>query len=159
VETPDATESHPRRNQGSQAGAGATVNWEVTVEANRPFYVFNHAIYEFDEDDHEFPGSYPPRVIPLSGPIVVIGRRHRRPGAAYPEIDLREAPEDRLVSHMHAILDLQPDGTCTLTDRESANGTFINASTTPTRRDVPIQLSDGDRIYVGGWTRILLRAR
>src|SRR5262249_44271881 len=97
VTTPDPAASPARRKQGSQASAASDVHWEVTVEASRPFYVFIHAIYEFDEDDHEFPGSYPPRVIPLSGPIAVIGRRHRQ-RATHPEIDLREDPEDRLVS-------------------------------------------------------------
>jgi pSer/pThr/pTyr-binding forkhead associated (FHA) protein len=132
------------------------LTWEAIVEANRAFYIFNHAIFDFDEGEFPFPGSYSPRVIPLTKTTTMIGRRGRDQ-SSHPDIDLREAPEDRLVSHEHAVLELQADGLYSVTDR-STNGTFVNADTKPAKQGVPIRINDGDRIYVGAWTRILFRA-
>jgi len=143
---------------GAVAPVDTEVEWEAVVEANRAFYVFNHAIYDFDGEEYEFPASVPPRVVALIGPTVTIGRSRVSP-ATHPDIDLRAGLEDRLVSHEHAVVELRADGTCVLTDPHSTNGTFVNDATKDLKRGTPIEVHDGDRIYVGAWTRILLRVR
>jgi hypothetical protein len=158
LQAPSSSGSRREQPDDSGAGHGATTAWKAIVEANRAFYVFNHAFYEFADHEHQFPGEYPARVIALSKPTIEIGRSSKQ-RQIQPDIDLREPPpEDQLVSHRHAILELQSDGSYTLTDNRSANGTFLNAETKPIPPGVPVRIKDGDRIYVGAWTRIRFRA-
>ena len=103
-----------------------------------------------------FPAYCPERHFPLNGGQVRIGRRSRSRGI-FPEIDLSGPPEDPGISHLHAVLVAQPDGSWTLIDPGSANGTKINDATDPIATNVPVPLTDGDRIYIGAWTVIQLR--
>ena len=69
----------------------------------------------------------------------------RDPGAAIPL-------DDGHASRQHARLDCGPDGTWTVTDLDSANGTWVNA-----RRVQGTQgLASGDRVRIGDST-ILVR--
>jgi pSer/pThr/pTyr-binding forkhead associated (FHA) protein len=73
-----------------------------------------------------------------------------------PEIDLSAPPEDPGVSHLHAVLLAQPDGTWNLVDPGSTNGTTVNGGTEPIPVNAPLPMADGDRIHVGAWTTITL---
>ncbi len=73
-----------------------------------------------------------------------------------PEIDLGAPPEDPGVSHLHAVLLAQPDGTWNLVDPGSTNGTTVNGGSEPIPVNVPKPMADGDRIHVGAWTTITL---
>lgn len=75
-----------------------------------------------------------------------------------PFIDLSGPFEDPGVSRVHAVLTRQSDGSYTLLDPGSTNGTFLNNMEEPIRQLVPVALKAGDRIYLGAWTRIQLRA-
>ena len=83
----------------------------------------------------------------------------RRPG----QIDFRFQPAttttttDPGVSHLHAVLLLQPDGNWAVVDPGSTNGTTLNDDPEPVKTDVPIPVRDGDRIHVGAWTTITVR--
>lgn len=101
-----------------------------------------------------FPPYCPEWSVPLSGAQMRIGRRSRSRGLD-PEIDLTGPPQDPGVSHLHAVLLAQPDGTWTLVDPGSANGTKVNGA--PVRVNVPVPVTGGDRIHVGAWTVITLR--
>jgi predicted component of type VI protein secretion system len=74
-----------------------------------------------------------------------------------PDIDLLGPPEDPGVSHLHALLIAQSDGSWSIVDLDSANGSLVNDDTNPLRPNVPRALADGDRVYIGAWTRITLR--
>jgi hypothetical protein len=74
-----------------------------------------------------------------------------------PEIDLSGNPEDPGVSHLHAVLLAQPDGTWALFDPGSANGTKINSGADPIAPNVTVPVHDGDRIFLGAWTVITIR--
>ncbi|WP_338086976.1 FHA domain-containing protein [Nocardiopsis alba] len=51
----------------------------------------------------------------------------------------------------------RPGGTWALIDPGSTNGTTINGTADPIGRDVAVPLNDGDRIYLGAWTVIILQ--
>jgi pSer/pThr/pTyr-binding forkhead associated (FHA) protein len=88
---------------------------------------------------------------------VQIGRRSVSRGID-PEIDLSVPPEDPGVSRLHAVLLAQPDGSWTLVDVGSANGTTLNDDLDPIPVNVPVPVKDGDRVHVGAWTTITLKS-
>ncbi len=105
-----------------------------------------------------FPATVVTRVLALRGSRSLIGRQSRSRGY-YPDVDLSVTPEDRGVSRTHAMLDHPPDGTLTITDLGSSNGTYLDDELAPLARGVAVPLRDGSRIYVGSWTRITVRRR
>ena len=80
-----------------------------------------------------------------------IGRRSAVRGLE-PEIDLADPPADPGISRLHAVLIAGPDGSWSVLDPGSANGTLLNG------REIAvgelIRLRDGDRINLGVWTVI-----
>lgn len=102
------------------------------------------------------PAYSPEQHLPLSGGQVTIGRRRASTGES-PDIDLSVPPEDPGVSHQHAVLVQQPDGSWAVVDQNSTNGTTINGGEEPIQPYVPIPLADGDRVHVGAWTTITVR--
>lgn len=99
------------------------------------------------------PPGYRPRKIKLEGPQVRIGR-HSPARGGYPEIDLASPPVDPGISHLHAILQAQPDGSWRLVDPGSANGTFLNDNPEPLAINEAVPVDVGDRILLGAWTVI-----
>ena len=102
-----------------------------------------------------FPDYCPERRFRLAGPEMRIGRRSASQGLE-PEIDLTGPPTDPGVSRMHAALIAEPDGSWTLLDPGSENGTLVNG--TEIAAGVRVPLHDGDRIHLGAWTAITIRA-
>jgi len=104
-----------------------------------------------------FPESVSHRVFELAEAVIEIGRESARRGAA-PQIDLSEDPEDTAISHRHALLIRQDDGTYAVLDPGSTNGTSVNHDPKPIRVHTPVPLSDGDEVHIGAWTTITIRA-
>ncbi len=104
-----------------------------------------------------FPDAYVERRFALTTSEARIGRSHGRqqPGSEL-AINFAGAPEDPAISHLHAVLERQADGSYTVRDLGSANGTTINDDPTPVS-DVAAALSDGDRVHIGAWTTITVR--
>jgi hypothetical protein len=102
----------------------------------------------------EFPGYCRERWFRLSGQEMRIGRRSGSRGLE-PEIDLTGPSADPGVSHLHAVLMAEPDGSWVVLDPGSANGTMVNGGEIPGGVRVP--LHDGDRICVGAWTVLTIR--
>jgi len=98
------------------------------------------------------PVNQPPMTLRLEKESNLIGRTSEA-RLIYPEISL---DLDDAVSRRHAILNLQPDGTLTLRDIDSANGTKLNKVILKPMVDVPLQ--DGDEFTLGHWTRIAIKA-
>lgn len=98
-----------------------------------------------------------PEVVPLPGSSALIGRTSRSRNI-HPDID---CALDSGVSRRHA--QVTSDGTrWWIEDLESANGTFLGSSagplpTTPIGRG-RVEFAPDQRIYLGGWTRIVVRA-
>jgi hypothetical protein len=131
--------------------AATRIRWEAVVTADRAYYE------SLDTGGVEFPSSYAPRRFPLDGDEILIGRRSAGRGIE-PSIDLGGDPRDDAVSHRHAMLRLQADGTYAVVDLGSANGTFVDGSTEPIATDEEIRLRDGSRVHIGAWTMITICA-
>jgi len=129
-----------------EGGAG----WVLAVEADRAYFE-RHAGSGID-----FPAYYPPRRFSLEAEEVAIGRTSASRGTE-PQIDLAGSPGDPGVSHLHAVLLRQPDGTYMLLDPGSSNGTTLNDDPSPIAAGVPVALADGDRIHLGAWTTLTVK--
>ena len=92
------------------------------------------------------PEDLVPVVFPLSAAASLIGRRSE-PRAIFPEIPVQH---DDAVSHRHALLQLTPEGTLTVRDIGSANGTRLNGTDLKPMTDYP--LKDGDVLAFGHWS-------
>src|SRR5690606_13121119 len=128
--------------------------WEAVTAADRAYYEQVIAQGGPDAAEMAFPPYCPERSFPLVGEQVRIGRS-RRGRDLVPEIDLAGPPADPGVSGLHAVLLAQPDGTWTLVDVGSANGTLVNGK--PLTVNVPVPIRAGDRIHLGAWTVITIR--
>jgi hypothetical protein len=130
-------------------------SWTATVVADRAYYNTVMSAGGPDADSITFPSFCPERYFPLRAKEITIGRRSTSRGT-HPDIDLTGPPEDPGVSHLHAVLRLDPDGTLTVEDIGSSNGTTLNDNKTlPPHTRHP--LTDGDRIHLGAWTTITVQ--
>jgi len=133
------------------APAGAA--WTAVVTADRAYYDSVRAAGGPDADAIVFPAYCPERRFRLSGAEVRVGRRSVSRGID-PEIDLTGPPADPGVSRLHALLVAEPDGTWSVVDPGSENGTLLNGNDIPANQAVP--LHDGDRINLGAWTALTI---
>jgi hypothetical protein len=113
--------------------------------------------YRTQEVDDPCPSPGLPLIIPLRSRSVLMGRVSQSRNT-HPEIDLSSDPG---VSRRHA--QLTTDGTrWFVEDLGSSNGTFVGAAAGPLPDD-PIavgpktELDDDDRLYVGAWSRVVVR--
>lgn len=95
------------------------------------------------------PPDLPPRMMALDQPISYLLGRTSQARAISPEISL---DIDDAISHRHAIFTVQSDGSLTLRDIGSANGTMVNGVDLKPMTD--LSLKPGDSITVGHWTCI-----
>ncbi len=102
-----------------------------------------------DSASLRFPAYCPERRFALTGPQMRIGRRSASRGLE-PEIDLTGPPVDPGISHLHAVLIAQADGTWSVLDPGSSNGTQVNGADIAC--GVPVPLRAGDRVCLGAWT-------
>jgi hypothetical protein len=135
-------------------GTGAAV-WTAVVTADRAYFDSVIAVGGPEAAGLEFPAYCPERRFRLQGPEMRIGRRSVSRGLD-PEIDLTGPPADPGVSHLHAVLIAENDGGWTVFDPGSANGTQVNGGEIAAGSRV--RLRDGDRVCVGAWTVLTIRA-
>jgi FHA domain len=113
--------------------------------------------YEAQQSPDPMPSPGLPVVVPLRTKSILIGRISRSRNI-YPQIDCES---DTSVSRRQT--QLTTDGTrWWVEDLDSANGTFVAQATGPLPSDpIPVgvkhELAADDRIYVGAWTRIVIR--
>jgi FHA domain len=143
----------PVQGPGTQPPPGAPVppaaEWTAVVSADRAYYDSVQAAGGPDAAGIAFPAYCPQRRFRLAGNEVRIGR-HSSSSGIDPEIDLSVPPADPGVSRLHAVLLKAPDGTWSVIDPGSANGTAVNGSEIPQGQAVPLR--DGDRVHLGAWT-------
>lgn len=129
--------------------------WVAVVEADRAMWQSMQT--ENPDAAVAFPGETPGQPIELVGDTVLIGRRSDQ-GAVFPDIDLGStAHHDPGVSRKHATLHRQADGTWSVRDEGSTNGTRVNDGADPIPAGQLVPLADGDKLYVGAFTRITVR--
>ena len=115
------------------------------------------AWYEAQESPDAMPSPGLPEVVALRSPSNLIGRVSQSRNI-HPEID---CGADSGVSRRQT--QLTTDGTrWWVEDLESANGTFVGPASGALPSDpIPVgskhELAGDDRIYVGAWTRIVVR--
>lgn len=145
--TPPSPGAEPAGTTPAQEGP---VRWVAEVWVDPDW----HAVQEVGEP---CPSPGMPAVIPLRGTAQLIGRRSVS-RHIHPQID---CGADTGVSRRHA--QLTTDGQrWWVEDLQSANGTYVGTTgaalpddpVTPNQR---AELPDGARVYVGAWTRIVVR--
>jgi hypothetical protein len=136
-------------SEGNGSG-GATFEWLAEVWVDPDWYQTQEA-----EDPCPSPGL--PTIMPLRRRSVLLGRVSTSKNT-HPEIDLSSDPG---VSRRHA--QLTTDGTrWFVEDLGSSNGTFVGPASGPLpERPIAVgpktELDDDDRLYVGAWTRVVVR--
>jgi hypothetical protein len=128
-------------------------NWSLTVGPDREYFMAMMQRSGPEATGLNLPAYSPEQQLPLTGHQITIGRRRHSTGES-PDIDLSVPPEDPGVSHQHAVLVQQPDGSWAVVDQNSTNGTTVNGAEDPIQPYVPVQLEEGDRVHVGAWTTI-----
>ena len=103
------------------------------------------------------PTSGLPTVVPLKGTVVLIGRRSKSRNIN-PEID---CTSDGAISHRHAELARNGER-WSVKDLGSTNGTYVGSPGGAYPDDAlapqqPRELADDERIYLGAWTRVVVR--
>lgn len=130
-----------------------TVKWVVIVEVDRAWFDLKGSLAD---------QACPPAsssTIPLGQRETLIGRSSQSRGI-HPEIAL---DADTGVSRRHAQLVLVGDELAAV-DLSSTNGTYVvpagsqpGDDTIAIAANTPMPLRDGDRVYVGAWTRLTVR--
>jgi hypothetical protein len=146
-------ESGPARPAPGRPGAPDVAAWTAVVSADRAYYDSVQATGGPDAGSVAFPVYCPERRFRLTGPEARVGRRSARTGID-PEIDLTGPPADPGVSRLHVVLIRAADGSWSVLDPGSANGTLVNG--TEIARDRIVPLRDGDRIHLGAWTELTI---
>lgn len=113
--------------------------------------------YDVQQSDDPCPSAGLPVVVPITARSVLVGRPSKSRGIT-PEID---CGDDTGVSRRQA--QLTTDGQrWWVEDLQSSNGTFVGPASDPLPTD-PIppgqrrELTSDDRLYVGAWTRLVIR--
>ncbi|NUR79277.1 MAG: FHA domain-containing protein [Dermatophilaceae bacterium] len=135
---------------GAAGSAGAAFEWLAEVWVDPDWY-------QTQEADDPCPSPGLPTIMPLRHRSVLLGRVSTSRNT-HPEIDLSSDPG---VSRRHA--QLTTDGSrWFVEDLGSSNGTFVGPASGPLPdRAISVgpktELDDDDRLYVGAWTRVVVR--
>lgn len=146
----DADESAP--SPGTPPAGGEVPRLRVAIAVDRPF--FDQMV---NDGEIEFPDPVPTdRELALAGTELHIGRTSES-RAIHPDIDVADLTGDQAVSSRHAVLRVAGDGTFSIVDVGSTNGTFIDAADSEAiAQGVPVEVKAGVPIFVGAWTRITI---
>jgi hypothetical protein len=137
---------------GAAAKAGP-IEWVAEVWIDPDWYSHEAS----PEATDPCPAAGTPKVVPLAGTSALVGRTSASRNI-HPDID---CGTDSGVSRRHVQLTFDADHWYA-EDLQSTNGTFVGAGAAALPDD-PIasgqrhQLGDNDRLYIGAWTRIVLR--
>ena len=140
----------PERSGASRPHGESSSRWvaEVVVDEARYRQTGPHR--------QPCPIGLPMTRVDLHRAEVTVGRRGSQDLRV--DIDVGVLTEDRAVSHQHARLVRTARGAYELIDVGSTNGTRLNGASAPIPPNTRVELGNGDRIHVGGWTTITIRA-
>jgi hypothetical protein len=136
--------------EGGKEEQGERFEWVAEVWVDPDWYATQ-------ETDSDCPSPGLPTIIPLRHRSLLLGRVSSSRNT-HPEIDLSTDPG---VSRRHA--QLTTDGSrWFVEDLDSSNGTFVGPASGPLPdQPIPVgpkrELDDDDRLYVGAWTRVVVR--
>lgn len=122
----------------------------VTVAVDESFFA-----EVVNEGEIAFPDPVPAdQELNLAGTEFHIGRTSDS-RAIHPDIDVADLTNDQAVSSRHAVLRVADDGTLTIVDVGSTNGTFLaSVDSEALTHGIPFEVQPGSPIYVGAWTRL-----
>ncbi|MGF1597503.1 MAG: FHA domain-containing protein [Acidimicrobiales bacterium] len=105
----------------------------------------------------EYPDPEPaPHHLEVVGDELHIGRTSRS-RAIHPDLDISDLTGDPAVSSRHAVVRVGPDGTLTVTDVGSTNGTVVgDPASEPITVGESVLVAEGTAFYVGAWTRLTM---
>lgn len=155
-EVPLAADAPPDPDLSLPGEAVANVSAEVPFSWVAEVWI-DPAWYAAQESPDALPSAGLPAVVPLRNKSILIGRKSKSRNIN-PDIDCEH---DTGTSRRQA--QLTTDGTrWWVEDLESSNGTFVGAATDPLPEDpIPVgpkrELKPDDRIYLGAWTRLVIR--
>jgi hypothetical protein len=135
---------------GSAPAAAESFDWVAEVW-------IDPAWYEAQESPDPLPSPGLPTVVPLRGRSLLVGRTSNSRNI-HPAVDCES---DSGVSRRQA--QLTTDGSrWWVEDLDSANGTFVAPASAPLPDDpIPVgtkqELAADDRVYLGAWTRLVIR--
>lgn len=146
---PSATDAAPTSPPASTTSSLAGADWVAEIWIDPDFFAAQQAA-------GMCPTGGAPTVVPLTGREAIIGRQSSSSRSA---VDI-DCSGDSATSHRHAKLTLDHDRWY-LEDLGSLNGTFVGTPTlmppTALAQGDRHELGDSERIYVGAWTRIVIR--
>ncbi|THV28586.1 FHA domain-containing protein [Glycomyces paridis] len=148
---PDAQPSDLASNY-APPGQSAT-RWGIAVTADQGY--FNKVAASDGASQLQYPSFAKPRRFPLDKGELTIGRYSAKRGVT-PDIDLSGDVADPGVSAQHAKLFAKPDGSWSIMDVGSSNGTFLNGSDEPLAPNVEFPIGDGTYVNIGAWTRLTI---
>ena len=149
---PDA-QPHDVASNYAAPGQQTTTRWVVAATADQGY--FNKVAASDGASQLQYPSFAKPRRFPMDKTELTIGRYSAKRGVS-PDIDLSGDVADPGVSAQHAKLFSKPDGSWTIMDVGSSNGTFLNGSDEPLTPNVEVPLSDGSYLNIGAWTRLTI---
>ncbi len=141
---------------GEQSAAGDpsldVPRLRMTIAVDREF--FDEVVKDGEID---YPDPVPAdQELALAGSELHIGRTSES-RAIHPDIDVADLTGDQAVSSRHAVLRVANDGSFTIVDVGSTNGTFLDAvDSEAILHGVPMEVKSGVPIYVGAWTRLTI---
>jgi hypothetical protein len=147
---PAATAPVSSLDLGAEQPSSATATWVAEVWVDPDWYATQES-----SDPCPSPGM--PVVVPLDARSVLVGRRSVSRNIT-PQID---CGTDSGVSRRHA--QLTTDGQrWWIEDLQSSNGTYVGQAgaplpTMPLPPGQKLEFTSADRIYLGAWTRIVVR--
>lgn len=110
------------------------------------------SLIEEDEFKEKYPKDLTERIFPLDLSENLLGRRSVAKGI-YPEIDI----EDLGISHRHLKFLKQDNGSFSVLELGSSNGTELNGI--GLKPGIVTTVKAGDEFVIGMWTRLVLRSR
>ena len=137
---------------GNGSGSGhAPVATRFAIAVDRAYF---DAVVS--EGELEFPDPVPPpHDLEVPGEEIHLGRTSES-RAIHPDLDITVLTGDPAVSSRHAVIRRSPDGSLTVTDIGSTNGTFVGSvSSEPVTVGQPVPLQPGVPVYLGAWTRVV----
>lgn len=149
ADTATTAASEDPAGAGGQPAAGS-FDWVAEVWIDPDWYAAQ-------QSPDPLPSAGPPEIVPLRAKSILIGRTSRSRNI-HPELPCEN---DTGVSRRQS--QLTTDGSrWWVEDLDSSNGTFVgSASGTLPEQPIPVgpkhELDSDDRIYLGAWTRIVIR--
>ena len=150
---PDCCDTCGAEIAGASVPVESSIGWIAVIEVNQEWFQLRGTLA-----DQPCP-SPSSSTVPLAKHTSLIGRSASR--GVRPELSL---DADTGVSRRHAQF-VRDGDILTIVDLSSTNGTYVVGEAASPESDtpalvpgVPTELYDGDRVYVGAWSRLTVRS-